>query len=107
MSNVTSLAAHRAKRDENNVPHTAGEAICANCKHEWVATIPTAADFAAMECPKCGTNKGSFKFFSVPGDRDVYGCVACGNNLVTVEINGRINCANCGHHSFPFGDLGD
>lgn len=104
---VIDFDARRRQRDENLVPHSSGEAICAHCKHEWVAVIPTAATQVGFECPKCSTHKGSFKHFSVPGDRQVFGCPECGNNLVTVEPNGRLNCCNCGTTAFPFGHLGD
>jgi hypothetical protein len=87
MSNVVNLADVRLE----NLPHTAGTAICLDCKYEWVAVAPVGTIW--LECPKCGLVRGRFKF---QHERDGEHWVCnCGNDLFHIRPDGMY-CPNCG-----------
>ena len=76
---------------QDHLPHCHGDALCLDCKHEWVAraTLPT----EWLECPNCGLEKGRFKYTYVRGDVHWEG--ECGNDLFKITPQG-IYCPNCG-----------
>ena len=39
---------------EENIPHRVSEVICVDCKHRWIAVIPTSTLLKNLECPQCG-----------------------------------------------------
>lgn len=78
-------------------PHLTGEAKCMACRHEWVAVVPDGTE-EPMECPKCGTNKGRFKYpYSVPKGAAMWVC-NCGNDLFYKLSTGHLMCPNCGEY---------
>lgn len=88
MSNVIEF-----KKPEQKDPHGSGEAFCLSCKHEWVAVAP--AGETQLECPKCHTMKGLWKYPFAPADGDFMWKCNCGNNLFYLTPQGHL-CANCG-----------
>lgn len=80
-------------------PHASGECICANCRHEWVAAAPVGV--TQLECPKCGTHRGAFKypFGPQPGD-EAFHC-NCGSETFFImrkpgQASGAVHCRGCG-----------
>lgn len=73
--------------------HLCGNAICAGCKHEWEATAPVGT--VHLECPECGTMKGTFKFPTAPIDEGVYTCNHCEGQLFFLQADG-VMCTLCG-----------
>jgi len=71
----------------------AGEAFCFHCKHEWIATAPTGA--TQLECPKCGSLKGIFKFPACVEEGQLIRQCKCGNDLFYLTPEGHL-CPNCG-----------
>ncbi len=71
----------------------AGEAFCLQCSHEWVATAPTGTE--RLECPKCLTMKGLFKFEHGPNDNELRRECNCGCQLFYLTPEGHM-CPNCG-----------
>lgn len=70
-----------------------GEAFCINCKHEWIAVCPTGT--VQLECPKCLTMKGLFKYPFSPQPGSLIRVCNCGNELFYITPEGHM-CANCG-----------
>jgi hypothetical protein len=70
--------------------HSVGEAICIQCKHEWVAVVPY--EDAQFECPNCNTIHGVFKYGFAPAT--TWTC-NCGNQLFFVTPDGSL-CPKCG-----------
>jgi len=77
---------------ESQKPHKTGEAICMSCKEEWIAVAP--AGVVWLECPKCKTEHGLFKFPCSYSDKSHWEC-NCGNDLFHVTPDGYY-CPNCG-----------
>lgn len=88
MSNI--LPFKRPVADEQ---HGAGQAFCIQCKHEWTAVAPTGT--VDLECPKCHTHKGKWKFEFAPADGTMVRECNCGNQLFYLTPDGHM-CANCG-----------
>jgi len=75
---------------EKSDPHGAGEAFCLGCNHTWVAVAPVGD--VQLECPKCGTMKGLWKF---PFEPETTWQCNCGNKLFYLTLDGHL-CPNCG-----------
>lgn len=94
MSNISSLAdvrKQRAQAELENSRHSSGTAICLDCKHEWVAVVPTGTLW--LECPKCTLTRGRYKFqHSIDGAQWI---CHCGNDLFHIMPT-RMYCPNCG-----------
>ena len=93
MNNVVDLS----KKREERAPHNAGIAVCAACKHSWVATAEKGVLF--LECPECHTHKGRFVHPSLvePGaDRDECHC-GCQLFMANKKV---LSCINCGSEYF-------
>ena len=79
--------------------HSAGEAICTQCKHEWVAVAP--AGQRDLECPSCSSHRGVFKWPYGPSEGDEgYRC-NCGSDDFFImrrgkQSNGAVHCRGCG-----------
>lgn len=82
MSNVINI--------EQNLPHMTGEAVCIECKHEWVAVAPIGTH--ELECGECGTIKGVWKHMAAPAT--CWEC-KCGNQHFWIDPDGAM-CAKCG-----------
>lgn len=52
MGEVVSLTKER--------PHLCGEAICGQCRHEWVAVAPSGT--TQFQCPECKSMRGVLKW---------------------------------------------
>jgi predicted RNA-binding Zn-ribbon protein involved in translation (DUF1610 family) len=90
---ISDFAAAKEKRE----PHVTGEAKCMACRHEWVAVVPYGTE-EPLECPKCGTSKGKFKFpYSPPKGSAIWVC-NCGNDLFFKLSSGHLMCPNCGEY---------
>lgn len=72
-------------------PHNSGVAVCMCCKHEWNACAPIGT--TDLECPKCHTMKGHFKF-ECARLAPHWQCV-CGNFYFCIIPAGSY-CPNCG-----------
>jgi hypothetical protein len=70
-----------------------GSAICIQCRHEWVAEAPKGVN--ALECPKCHTHKGLWKFPYEPAQGVMRRVCNCENDLFYILLDGHM-CANCG-----------
>lgn len=80
-------------------PHSSGEAICTNCKHEWVAVAP--AGDVQLDCPSCSTACGLFKHPFGPSVGDLSYSCNCGSDLFFImkkpgAANGSTFCRGCG-----------
>ena len=74
-------------------PHSAGEAICLECRHMWAAVTPIGS--YQFDCPKCGSGMGRWRFpFGPEVGVKLWTC-RCGNDhfVMTPE---KIMCAKCG-----------
>lgn len=70
-----------------------GEAFCLQCDHTWIQVTPTGE--VQLECPKCKTMKGLFKYpFNVCENELIREC-NCGNQLFYLTPEGHL-CPNCG-----------
>lgn len=77
--------------------HLQGDAICAACKHEWVAVAPIGT--VELECPNCHTWKGLFANPVAPFSEVVYEC-DCGGQIFFITPDGA-SCYVCGlEHTF-------
>ena len=70
-----------------------GEAFCIGCNHGWVAVAKTGT--TELECPKCKSMKGRFKFVFAPEEGTEVATCECGNQLYYLTRLGHM-CANCG-----------
>lgn len=75
------------------VPHGSGDAFCIYCDHTWVAVAPVGT--LHLQCPKCLTMKGRFKFEFKPSEGQMVRQCDCGNQLFYLTPEGHM-CANCG-----------
>lgn len=83
---------------ERNDPHLSGEAICACCRHKWIAVAPVGTK--ELECPECGTFKGLFVNQVAPRSEYLWEC-NCGCQIFFILKEG-IQCYQCGDiQSFP------
>lgn len=87
---------------ERPEPHSAGEAICGNCRYEWVATAP--AGIVQLECPECGTRRGAFKYPFGPSEGDEsYQCNCGSGNFFIMRkkghASGAVHCRGCGNEA--------
>jgi hypothetical protein len=89
-SNVIQLPVRHA---DDNTQHGAGMAFCIQCSHEWTAVAPTGT--VDLECPKCHTHKGKWKFEFAPAEGTMVRECNCGNRLFYLTTEGHV-CANCG-----------
>lgn len=77
---------------EKKDPHIAGEACCP-CGYSWAAVAPVGVVW--LTCPKCGGERGLFKFRCVPDGLPIWHCVCdCSVFCITAEY---IVCVSCGH----------
>lgn len=74
----------------------AGQAICLQCKHKWVANAPLGTLF--FECPACGLIKGVFWAACAKLDKPMFQCnCGCHSFSLVLDGNERIAvCALCG-----------
>lgn len=68
-----------------------GDAIC-ECTHSWVAVAPVGTVW--LVCPRCGTQKGRFKFPVNYAIKEVWTC-QCSNQLFYITKDGAY-CPMCG-----------
>lgn len=73
-------------------PHTSGPVVCLECKHKWTGVIPVGT--TSVQCPNCGTAKGTREGFVCPPDFTFYEC-PCGNYHFFIGVDGAICCC-CG-----------
>jgi hypothetical protein len=73
-------------------PHNAGQALCTQCGHEWVAVAPVGT--VVLECPGCHTFKGLFKGPIEP-EHGIWTC-NCGCYAMVISDTTNILCWNCG-----------
>lgn len=80
-------------------PHLEGVAVCAACRHEWQAVAPVGTA-ESLECPSCGTLKGTMKEFCMLENFDsVWECMECRGTLMRaymLESTPCLMCASCG-----------
>lgn len=88
MGNVLKFS---GKHRDGEEPHLAGEAICLECRYEWVGVAPVGDIW--LECQRCGTYKGRFKYHS-ERDGEHWLC-NCGNDLFYLMREG-LYCPRCG-----------
>jgi len=79
-----------------------GEAVCANCQHEWVATAP--AGVTQLECSECGTMRGAFKHPFGPSEGDFSFMCSCGSEDFFLmrkadQACGAVYCRGCGNEA--------
>ena len=82
----------RPESDEVCEPHLSGIAVCAACRHEWVAAVPAGVDL--FECPGCHTHKGRMKHDCLPASGVVWEC-GCGCDMFRIT-GSETMCVNCG-----------
>ena len=95
---IISLAEKRAADEaEAYDPHISGEAQCVDCGHKWVAVAPVGT--TDLECPHCGTMRGTWSALTRKFDKPLWQCGAC-DNIYFVLHEKAITCARCGtdHH---------
>ena len=76
-----------------------GPAICRGCKHEWAAV--TDGDGLDLECPKCSTMKGTFKWtYGATEGQFAFTCrCECEDFFIMARTETAIAgvfCRNCG-----------
>ena len=70
-----------------------GDAICLECKREWIAVIKIGT--WQLECPSCSTFKGVYKYpFNFKEGTLVRQC-NCGCEYFLISTEGHL-CAKCG-----------
>jgi hypothetical protein len=91
MADVLKFRPRSQPESEQKESWASGDAVCLDCKHEWVAVSSVANEW--LECPACLLLRGRFKFpFSI-GDK--HWTCNCGNDLF--RINEKCTyCPNCG-----------
>ena len=82
--------------------HASGEAICANCRNEWVASAP--AGVTQLECAECGTMRGAFKhpFGASEGDYSFSCSCGCEDFFLMRKADqacGAVYCRGCGNEA--------
>lgn len=92
MTNLINLSDHRSHQLKTGI------ARCLVCGHEWDATQKV-LEFAEMpdtlECPKCGSFRGFFKYPSAPKEGSQVWVCNCGCDLFYITEDGMM-CRNCG-----------
>lgn len=88
-----------AEKREESCPHVSGEAICAACKHKWVAVCPI--PIVQMGCPECHAMRGYFIWPIEEGEgTEVFVCNFCGGTVFSILRDGY-RCLGCAsRHSF-------
>lgn len=78
-----------------------GECVCSNpnCKHEWIGDAPAGA--TQVECPKCYTMQGHFKWpFGAQPDELAYECnCGCEDFFImkkSMSHSPAVYCRGCG-----------
>ncbi|RQH69995.1 hypothetical protein IPC102_09495 [Pseudomonas aeruginosa] len=79
-----------------------GDAICARCRHEWVAVAPVGA--VQLECPACQTHHGLFKYPFGPSKSDSTYVCNCGSDLYFIlkrkgQEVASVICRGCGQEA--------
>lgn len=77
-------------------PHCSGEAVCSQCKHEWVAVAPLRT--TELQCPSCSTYKGLFKYPFRPQAGQWQWVCNCGGEVFFI-VDGETRCWICGDTS--------
>jgi hypothetical protein len=82
--------------------HSVGDAICGNCRHEWVATAP--AGTTQLECPEYATHRGAFKHPFGPCEGDESFKCNCGSFDFYISrkpghASGAVYCRGCGNEA--------
>lgn len=84
------------KRAAPETVEVTDDAICIECRHEWSAAVEVVPGDPVpwLECPKCGTYKGRFKYRFMRGGGELWHC-NCGNNLFQMTRD-YTYCPACG-----------
>ena len=77
--------------DHRHDPHISGEAVCMCCRNEWIACAPTGT--VDLECPKCHTHKGHFKYIVAKNGYHWQCNCGCMEFAITPD---ETYCPNCG-----------
>lgn len=80
-------------KNRKKEPTGSGPAFCMQCKHEWVAVVPTGT--VNLECPNCWAMKGLLKYEYNLNEGDFIWTCKCGNTLFYISDKGTM-CPNCG-----------
>ena len=78
-------------------PTLAGEAVCVGCGSSWAAVAPVGT--AWLECPVCGSNRGTWKHPVHPAPGDMIFRCCCGGEALTALKKGGLTylrCLGCG-----------
>lgn len=78
---------------KRQTPKSEGRAFCFRCRYEWDAIAGVGV--VDLECPKCGTMKGRFRFECQPPEGRLVRVCACGNKYFYLTQEGHM-CVNCG-----------
>lgn len=73
--------------------HAYCEAICIECKHEWIEVSPLGTN--ELECPNCSTFKGRYKRAFNFAEGEFIRVCHCGNDMFYLSTSGHL-CAKCG-----------
>lgn len=76
--------------DDPGTPHLTGQAICGNCRHEWVQVAEVGT--TTLDCPECKRTWGVFKNMVEP--KFSWRC-NCGEQLFWLTPDGAM-CRRCG-----------
>lgn len=92
---MTEILPFRSKTERKEAgQHLRGSAICLTCRHDWEAVAPVGT--TCLECPECGTQRGSWLYPVLPAVGDVRWLCSCGSELFSLIMPGRAMCAGCG-----------
>jgi hypothetical protein len=89
---VTDNVVEFKRPEPEKAPHLAGDAVCLDCRHSWVAVAE--AGTCELTCPKCETARGVWKATFTPRNEYVWVC-GCGSDLFGLTPAGAY-CVKCG-----------
>lgn len=78
-------------------PHSAGEAKCLDCGHEWASVAPVGV--TALECPSCHSMRGLWKYpFGANVGESAFRCDCGSEHFHAVSRGGLafLHCSACG-----------
>jgi len=84
--------AHIISFPQKTEGHLSGPAICLGCGYIWQAVSPVGV-IAALECPRCGLDKGVLRGLVEP--EGAYFRCKCGCYLYFILVDG-CQCLMCG-----------
>lgn len=97
MSNVVGFTPRVKDPDKDH--HLAGEAVCLTCRHKWAAVAPVGT--TCLECPSCGTERGSWMYPVLAKPDQVRFTCNCGSELFSIMPD-HLMCAGCGAEAKGF-----